>query len=258
VLLLHDVPGGNQTGQQTVFVDERQLLDLSIDHQLLGLLESDGSLMDYELLSRRHPVGDLLSAADEPHVARRQQPFQLARAVDDHERADARALHRADGLRKARLRRDGVWVGNHAMLRAFDNLHFADLRGDVAAAEAAVDDADAAFLGLDDRHGRARNRVHIRRHDRMLQDEVLGKARRQINRLRIAALEHAEFRREEEVVEGAAPDGFEQVGHADIIIAPRVMIKRCSPAAFALPHTRSASSCSLRLFRARRRPRARR
>jgi len=66
----------------------------------------------------------------------------------------------------------------HAMLRAFDDLDFANLCGDVAAAEPAIDDADTALLGLNDGHGRAGNRVHIRRHDRMLQDEVLGEARR--------------------------------------------------------------------------------
>ncbi len=103
------------------------------------------------------------------------------------------------------------------MLRALDDFHLAHLRRDVAAAKAAIDDAEATLFGLDDRHRRARDRVHVRRHDRVLQRDVLGETGGQIDRLGIAALEHAEPRRKQEIVEGAAADRGKQVGHAAII-----------------------------------------
>ena len=95
-------------------------------------------------------------------------------------------------------------IGDDAMLSALDDLDLAYLRRDIAAAEAAVDDAEPAFFGLDHRHRGARDGVHVGGHDRVLEDDVFGEARRQIDRLRIAALEDAESRREEEIVEGAA------------------------------------------------------
>ena len=103
------------------------------------------------------------------------------------------------------------------MLRALDDFHLAHLRRDVAAAEAAIDDAEAPLFGLDDRHCGARDRVHVRRDDRMLQRDVLGEAGGQIDRFRIAALENAEPRREQKIVEGAAADRGQQIGHAAII-----------------------------------------
>ena len=61
------------------------------------------------------------------------------------------------------------------MLTPLDALDLADLRLDVARAEAAIDDADAAFFGDRDGHLRARDRVHVGRHDRPLQREVLAR-----------------------------------------------------------------------------------
>ena len=173
--------------------------------------------MHDQLVERRHALAHPLLPGDEPHVARGEQPFQLARAVDHHERADAGFLHHAAGVGETVCRLDGVRIGDDAMLRALDDFDLAHLRGDVAAAEAAIDDAEAPLFRLDDRHRRARDRVHVRRHDRMLQRDVLGEAGGQIDRFRIAALEHAEPRREEEIVEGAAADRGQQVGHAAII-----------------------------------------
>ena len=74
-----------------------------------------------------------------------------------------------------------------------------------------------AFFGLDDRHRRARDGVHVGGDDRVLQRDVFGEARRQIDRFRIAALEHAESRREEEIVEGAAANRGQEIRHAAII-----------------------------------------
>ena len=145
-LLLDDVLGGDEAGQHATVVDERQLLDLAFDHHLLGLFERDRPGVHDELVERRHAVAHALLPGDEPHVARRQQPFQFARTVDDDQRADAGLLHHAAGVRQAVGRLDGVGIGDDAVLRALDDLDLAHLRRDVAAAEAAVDDAEARLL----------------------------------------------------------------------------------------------------------------
>ena len=137
-------------------------------------------------------------------------------------------------------RLDGVGIGNDAVLGALDDLHFAHLRGDVAAAEAAVDDAEAAFFGLDDRHRRARDGVHVGRDDRMLQRDVLGEAGGEIDRFGIAALEDAEPRREQKIIKGAAADGGQQIGHAAII----ARLISCTPFEYS-PHSIRRSAFGL-------------
>jgi hypothetical protein len=97
------------------------------------------------------------------------------------------------------------------VLLPLDDLHLADLRVDLAAPEAAVDDADAAFLGHRDRHVRPRHRVHVRRHDWPLEREPFGNPRGQVDGGRIAPLEDGVLRREEEVVEGAPADPAQQL-----------------------------------------------
>ena len=120
---------------------------------------------------------------------------------------------RAGRLGQRGVRRDRVRVADDAVLRALDDLDLAHLRLDLAAAEAAVDDADAALLGDRDRHRRARDRVHVGRDDRPLERDAVEKRRGQIDERRIAPLDDAELRREEEVVEGAAANEGEQVTH---------------------------------------------
>ena len=97
--------------------------------------------------------------------------------VDHDQRADAGAAHHLGRLGQRRGRTDRVRVGDDAMLAPLDPLDLAHLRLDVARAEAAVDDADAAFLGDGDRHLRAGDGVHVRRDDRPLQRQPLRTAR---------------------------------------------------------------------------------
>ncbi len=173
--------------------------------------------MHDELVERRHALAHLFLPGDEPHVARGQQPFQLARAVDDDESANAGVLHHAAGVGEAVCRLDGIRIGNHAVLGALDDLHLAHLCCDVAAAEAAIDDAEAPFFSLDHSHRGPRDGVHVRRDNRMLQRDVLGEAGGEINRFRIAALEDAEPRREQKIIKGAAANGGQEIRHAAII-----------------------------------------
>ena len=98
--------------------------------------------------------------------------------VDDDERADAGAAHGLARLGERAPRADRVGIGDDAVLPPLDALDLAHLRLDVAGPEAAIDDADAAFFGDRDRHLGARDRVHVGRHDRPLQRQVLGEAAR--------------------------------------------------------------------------------
>ena len=132
------------------------------------------ALANDEPIARRHPVGDRAGAVHEAEIARRQQAEQTPARVDDDERADAGAAHGLASLGERRVGPNRVRVGDDAVLPPLDALDLANLRLDVAGAEPAVDDADAAFFGDGDRHLGARDRVHVGGHDRPLQRQVLG------------------------------------------------------------------------------------
>jgi len=97
------------------------------------------------------------------------------------------------------------------VLLALDDLDFAHLRIDVAAAKTSVDDAKTAFLGDGDRHGRTRHRVHVGRDNRPPECDASREARGQLDARRIATFDDAVLRGEEEVVECAAANKGEQV-----------------------------------------------
>ncbi len=56
-LLPRDVLGGDQADQRAVLVDQRQLLDLALDHQPLGDVERQLAFARDQRLDRRHPRG---------------------------------------------------------------------------------------------------------------------------------------------------------------------------------------------------------
>ena len=71
---------------------------------------------------------------------------------------------------------DRIRIADDDVLHPLDLGDFAHLRLDVAVAEAAIDDADAAFFGLHDRHRRARDGVHVGRHQRPLERDVASRS----------------------------------------------------------------------------------
>jgi hypothetical protein len=100
---------------------------------------------------------------------------------------------------------------NDAVLRPLDREHLGHLWSDIARAESAVDDPDAALLRQHDSHGRARDRVHVGRHDGAIERQVFGEPRAQVDRRRVPARHDTELRREQEIVEGRASYQVEQV-----------------------------------------------
>jgi hypothetical protein len=212
--LMNDVLRRNQSKERVVLVDERQLLDLLRPHDVFGRGEIRRAALDDQPLARRHPACDgPLRAIDEPQIARRQQPLQPATVVDNDERSDAGRAHPRRGVSKARVGGNRIRIVDDAVLLAFDDLDFPHLRVDFSAAEATIDDADAAFFGDRDRHLRSRYGVHVRRDDRPLERDTGREAARQIDGGRIAALDDAVLRVEQEVVERGAADEVNEGWH---------------------------------------------
>ena len=114
----------------------------------------------------------------EPHVALGQQTRQPPIRVDDGQRPDAGPLHQTDGVGERPPFVDRVGIRDDAVLRALDGGDLGDLRLDVAGPESAIDHADAALFREHDRHRRSGDRVHVGRHDRALEGEVLAKSGR--------------------------------------------------------------------------------
>ena len=118
------------------------------------------------------------SAGRTARRARVSRPCSRCSAVDDGQRADARVLHDAqrlgDAVRSAPIVCGSAMTPCCVRLTAATSRH---LRRDVAGAEAAIDDADAALFGQDDGHRRARDRVHVGRDERALERDVLARTR---------------------------------------------------------------------------------
>jgi hypothetical protein len=194
-------------------VEQGELLDLLRTHRGFGRPGLGQAHMGDEAFPRRHARRDGACQIDEAQVAGGQHSVHAPLLVDHDQRSDAGAPHAGGRLGERRLRSDGVRVVDDAVLGALDDLDLAHLRLDLAAAEAAVDDADAALFRDGDGHVRAGHRVHVGRHDRPLHRDVLRKPGRQVDRRRIAALEDAELGGEEEVVKGAASDEIKKITH---------------------------------------------
>ena len=213
-LLLQQVRGRDQTDQPPLAIDERQFLDLVRAHHVFRAGDVGEPFADHESLARCHALGNRAGPFDEAEIAGGEEAEQAPAGVGDHQRAHAGATHGVPRLGERRIGANRVRVGNDAVLAPLDALDLANLRLDVARAEAPVDDPDAAFFGDRDGHLRACDRVHVGGHDRPLQREVLGETRREIDRRRIAPLDDAVLRSKQEVVKRTAADSLQEVGHA--------------------------------------------
>ena len=204
-LLTHQVLGRDQPVEHALVIDERQLLDLALDHHALGFFRRGAAAMDDEPIERRHAIGDRgAGAVDEAEIALGEQAEQPPAGVDDDQRPDTRPRHQRPRLRHRHVRADAVGIGDDAVLRPLHLLDLADLRLDLPGPVAAVDDADASLFRLNHRHRRARDGVHVGRDDRPAQRDAPGQLARQVDDVGIAPRQHAVLRRQNEVVEGAA------------------------------------------------------
>ena len=200
--------------QAAVVIDERKLLDLALDHQPLGVLRLERALVHDEPIDRRHAVRH----ARRPRRFTKRTSRSVSRPASRRWSSTTTSVPTRDRAIRAAAsasdagRRDAVGIGDHAVLRALDDLDLADLRLDLARPEAAIDDADAAFFGLHDRHRRPRDRVHVGRDDRPLERDAARQPARQVDGRGSRRVEHAVLRRQDEVVERAAAHQIEHRG----------------------------------------------
>ena len=153
-------------------------------HHALGFVERDRPGVHDEPVERRHALGHASRRPATNRTSRCGQQTLAAVAAPSTTASVPTPVCSIIAQRLGDRRGRRAIVCGSAMTPCCVRLTIAtsrDLRRDVAGAEAAIDDADAAFFGQDDRHGRARDRVHVGRDDRPLQRDVLGKARRQID-----------------------------------------------------------------------------
>ena len=204
VLLTQQVLGGDEARESPVGVGEWQLLELVTSHQLRRSLRRRHALVHHQPLPGRHALGHRRAQIRKPEVPLRQQPCEASLVVGDHQRPDVGALHQRSGCLERRVRGNRVRVADDRVLTALDDRHLVHLRRNVPVAIAAVDDAEAAFLGEHDRHLGTRHGVHVGRDDRVAHGNVLRESSAEIDSARIPAFHDRLLRSEQEVVERAA------------------------------------------------------
>ena len=202
----HQILRGDESAQGPVGVEQRKLLDLLLPHRLFGLPGGRLAGVGNQSSAWSHPRGHGTALIGKSQIPSGQQPLHTSLFVDDHQRADPGVTHPCGCVGETRVRRNRVGITDDAVLLSLDDLDFADLGFDFTAAEATVDDAQPAFLCHGNCHRGARHSVHVRRDDRSLEAEPSREPRRQIDGRRVATLDDAVVRREEEVVERAAAD----------------------------------------------------
>ena len=197
VARLLDVLDRDHAAQAAVAVHDQDLLDAVPVQQQQDLLARRVLAHGHELLARRHDLRhrqvELLLEAD---VAVRDDADHLV-AVRRHRQAgDALGAGQRDDLADGRVRTHGDRVLDDAALVLLDA---ADLARLVGGRHVLVDDADAAFLRDRDREAGLGDRVHRRGHERQVEADAAGEARRQVH----FARQHVRVRRDEQdVVEG--------------------------------------------------------
>ena len=160
-LMLDEVLRGDEAEHRPVGIDQRQLLDLPLSHDLLGRSERNRAGANDQLLEAGHPVRDPRVASHEPHVAFGHHAHQPTTSIDHDERADARLLHEPHGVGYRTIGSDGARVRDDAVLRPLDRRHFRELRRDVSGTKSSVDDANAPFFRHHRGHRGPRDGVHV-------------------------------------------------------------------------------------------------
>ena len=194
-LLVEDVARRHQAEQAPVVVDERQLLDLALDHQRRRPLRAIAApRLVTSRSTRRHARRRRVdSGASTKRTSRSvSRPVSRCVAVDDDQRADARPPHQRGGL--ARASRPAPMVSGSGMTPCCVRLTFCTSRtcgsmspGRKPRSMMPMPPSSACTIG----HRRARDRVHVGRDDRPVQREARRQAGRQVDGRRIAALEDA-------------------------------------------------------------------
>ena len=195
---LADVLDGDQALEPPVAVDHRQLLDLVPVQDRVRLVEGRPDRRRHQV-ARGHQRRDRLPRVRlEAQVAVGQDPDEHARVVRDRHARDPVALHQLERVGDQVVRPQRHGLDDHARLGALDLVHLDDLVGD---RQVAVEDPDPALARDGDREPRLGDGVHRRGHDRDLERDRPGQARRRAHVVR----QHGRLGgHEQDVVEGEA------------------------------------------------------
>jgi hypothetical protein len=160
LLALVEVLDGDEPGEASLLVDDRQLLDLVLGEDRDGVIGID-ALASCDERRLGHDVanqgGGLLEGRDESHVAVRDDAHEHPGLVDDRQPGHAEVTAERVDLGDGRVCRGRDGIGDHARLAALDQVDLARLIGD---GEVAVQDAEAALSGHGDGHARLGHGVH--------------------------------------------------------------------------------------------------
>jgi hypothetical protein len=168
LLQLVDVFDGDHAAKAPFVVDQKQLLDLVLLEDLLGVVEGRCERGGDQVVLRHH-VADLHGRVGlEPEVAACEDAGELAVFDDGHAR-DVVRVHQIDRAPDRLVGRQRHRVDDDAVGRPFDRVDLADLVVDV---EVAMDDADSALLRERDGQGRLCHGVHRGRAQRDVERDL--------------------------------------------------------------------------------------
>ena len=156
--LRDEILGGDQSAQRAVGVEQRKLLDLVRPHRLFGLPVSGSPVC---AISRsRGVIRDATVPAWSTNRRSRVVSRPCTRRWASTTTSVPTPVSRIRAAASARLASGAIVYGiaDDAVLLALDDLNFAHLRIDLAAAEPTVDDAKPAFFRHGNRHRRRASR----------------------------------------------------------------------------------------------------
>ena len=180
---LQDVAHRDQAFEAVVRVDDRELLDLVLPHQSLGLPEGrSGGSRDQVLVGGHDVADEPARIALEEEVAVGDDPQESSAVVDHRHARDPVAGHEASRLADRPVGPEGDRGLNQPALRALHPIHLPGLLID---RQVLVEDPDPAGAGEGHRHPGAGHRVHGGRDDRNVQGDAAREARRDVDLSRV-------------------------------------------------------------------------
>ena len=144
LLGLHEVLHGDQAGEVAFIVNQRQLLDLVLGQQVVGVFLGDVGRAGDEVLAG-HDLGNLepvvILGGDETHVAVGDDADELVVVVNDRQTGDMETAAQLVEISQRHIRADGQRIVDHTGFGALDDVN---LSGLVVDGKIAVQHADAA------------------------------------------------------------------------------------------------------------------
>ena len=166
---LLDVLDGDKPHAAEGIVHYQQLFDPAGMKQAPRLILADAGGDSRQVLMRHQFAHGLRGIVGKAHVAIGEDADQLARSFYHRDTADLVQLHQRLRIAQRGIRRDGDGIDHHAAFEALDLTHRRALFLD---GEIAVQHADAAELGHDDRHVGLCHGVHRGGNDRNVQPDI--------------------------------------------------------------------------------------